>query len=133
MHPPSVPAACALRVAIADDEPLARLAIEALIQRAEGLELVGSASGVAELVELVSGTRPDVVVVDLMMPDGAAPEAARRIRAQNPDARVVGLTASENDADHAEMLRAGASGLLVKGSPLDEIVRTIPAAQPLVV
>jgi CheY-like chemotaxis protein len=123
------PAACsAVRVAIADDDPLARLAIESLIERGDGLELVGSAAGVAEIVQLVSATRPDVAVVDFMMPDGGGPEAARQIRARCPHTQVIGLTASENHDDCAEMLRAGASGLLVKGSPLDEIVQTIRRA-----
>ncbi|HEX4010683.1 MAG TPA: response regulator [Solirubrobacteraceae bacterium] len=125
---PVTAAASAVRVAIADDDPLARLAIESLIQRGDGLELVGSAGGVAEIVRLVGATRPDVAVVDFMMPDGGGPEAARQIRARCPDTQVIGLTASDNHGDYAEMLRAGAAGLLLKGTSLDEIVQTIRRA-----
>ncbi|MGH2877396.1 MAG: response regulator [Solirubrobacteraceae bacterium] len=122
-RPPTV-----IRVAIADDDPLARSAIEAMIRAGDHLELVGSAAGVDELLELVARERPDVVLADFMMPDGGGAEAARRIRASFPGTRIVALTASEGPQAYLAMLRAGADGLLVKGVSLPRLVDLIHRA-----
>lgn len=122
-RPPGV-----IRVAIADDDPLARSAIEAMIRAGDRLELVGSADGVEELLELVARERPDVAVVDFLMPDGGGAEAARRIRASCPGTRIVALTASEGPQVYLAMLRAGADGLLVKGVSLARLVDLIHRA-----
>jgi CheY-like chemotaxis protein len=123
----------AVRVAIADDDPLARLAIETMIQRGDRLELVGSAADVGEIIELVRQSHPDVAVVDFMMPGGGGAEAARQIRERSPDTRVVALTASDAPDAYLAMLRAGAAGLLVKGSPPEKLVAMIhrAAEQPV--
>ncbi|MGH2857810.1 MAG: response regulator [Solirubrobacteraceae bacterium] len=117
-----------IRVAIADDDPLARTAIEAMVRGGERLELVGSAAGVQEIVALVARELPDVVVVDFLMPGGGGAEAARRIRTAWPRTRVVALTASDGPEAYLAMLRAGADGLLTKGEPPHRLVDLIHRA-----
>ena len=117
-----------VRVVIADDDPLARMAIEAMIKRGERLELVGSAADVPQIVELAAATRPDVAVVDFIMPGGGGPEAARQIQERSPGTRIVGLTAADGPDAYLAMLRAGASGLLVKGGSAERLVEMIHRA-----
>jgi CheY-like chemotaxis protein len=117
-----------VRVVIADDDPLARMAIEAMIKRGERLELVGSAADVPQIVELTAATRPDVAVVDFIMPGGGGPEAARQIQDRSPGTRIVGLTAADGPDAYKAMLRAGASGLLVKGGSAERLVEMIHRA-----
>jgi len=117
-----------VRVVIADDDPLARMAIEAMIKRGERLELVGSAADVPQIVELAATTHPDVAVVDFIMPGGGGPEAARQIQERSPGTRIVGLTAADGPDAYLAMLRAGASGLLVKGGSAERLVEMIHRA-----
>jgi CheY-like chemotaxis protein len=114
-----------LRVAVADDEAPARLAVEKMIRHGDRLELVGSAADVDEMIELVAAGQIDVAVVDYVMPGGGGPAAARGIRERCPDTRVITLTASDTPGAYLEMLRAGASGLLVKGTSSDRLVQLI--------
>ncbi len=117
-----------IRVAIADDDPLARMAIQAMINRADGLVFVGGAPGVDEIVEIATVGRAEAVVLDWMMPDGGGAEAARRIRTRNPDMGIVALTASRSPEAAREMERAGAFGVLTKGGSVEELRRTIHEA-----
>ena len=123
-----------VRVAIADDDPLARMAIEAMIKRGDRLELVGIATDVPEIVHIVESERPDVAIVDMVMPGGGGAEAARQIRSGSPDTRVIALTAFDTPEAYLEMLSAGAAGLLVKGCTADRLVQMVhDAAERLAV
>jgi DNA-binding NarL/FixJ family response regulator len=102
-----------------------------MIKRGERLELVGSAADVPQIVELVAATRPDVAVVDFYMPGGGGPEATRLIQERSPETRIVGMTAADGPAAYRAMLRAGASGLLVKGGSADRLVQMIHRAHQL--
>jgi CheY-like chemotaxis protein len=117
-----------VRLVIADDDPLARMTIEAMIKRGERLELVGSAADVPQMVELTAATQPDVAIVDFIMPGGGGPEAARQIHQRSPGTRIVGLTAADGPDGYLAMLRAGASGLLVKGGSAERLVDMIHRA-----
>jgi CheY-like chemotaxis protein len=117
-----------VRVAIADDDPLARMAIQAMVKRCWGLTLVGAASGVQEIVEVASSERAEAIVLDWMMPDGGGAEAARRILTRDPAIRIVALTASSSDDAAREMLRAGAFSVLHKGGTARQLERTIHEA-----
>jgi CheY-like chemotaxis protein len=114
-----------IRVAIADDDPLALLAIGAMIEHRDGMKLVGTATGVEEIVELAALQRPHVVVLDWMMPGGGGPEAARRILYQSPDTQVIALTSSNAPEARKEMMSAGASRVLTKGHSADELDNSI--------
>jgi two-component system chemotaxis response regulator CheY len=115
----------AIRVLIADDDPMIRLTTSALIGRADGLELVGEAEDADEAIELAARRRPDVVLLDFNMPGGGGVRAANMIRETNPDVKLVALTADNSASAQYDMSRAGAVGFVYKGAGEDEIVRVI--------
>jgi CheY-like chemotaxis protein len=126
--PPALVSPRPVRVAVADDDPFARAAVEAIIRAGTGLEFVGSAAGAQEIVQLAAELAPDVVVVDVLMPGGGGPSATRQIREHRPATRVVALSASETPETYLAMLQAGASGVLVKGTPPSRLVELIHRA-----
>jgi EAL domain-containing protein (putative c-di-GMP-specific phosphodiesterase class I)/DNA-binding NarL/FixJ family response regulator len=113
-----------LRVLIADDEGLVREAVSALIASDDGLTLVGSARDAAEAIELAALHQPAVALIDVKMP-GGGPKAAAGIRGVSPATRIVALTAHADRATIFAMVRAGATGYLVKGSTADRILEGI--------
>jgi CheY-like chemotaxis protein/HPt (histidine-containing phosphotransfer) domain-containing protein len=117
-----------VRVAIADDDPFARLAIEAMIAHADGLVFVGGAGGVEEAVHLAVVKRPDVIVLDWMMPGGGGAEAARRILCLIANTRIVALTSSDSIEALLKMTHAGAREFLVKGCSPERLAGTIHRA-----
>ena len=117
-----------IRVLIADDEPRLRSALADLIASEESMRLVGSAGDAEEAISLAEVIRPDVAIVDVKMPAGGGPRAARGIMQASPDTRVIALSAHEDRETVLEMLRAGAVSYLVKGTAPDEIVRSIGRA-----
>ncbi|KAB2386206.1 response regulator [Actinomadura montaniterrae] len=110
-----------IRIVLADDQPLIRTGLRVLMADTPDMEIVGEAGTGAEAVALVDETRPDVVVMDVRMPDMDGIEATRRIRT----AHVVMLTTFDDDEYVYGSLRAGASGFLVKDMALEEILAAI--------
>lgn len=114
-----------VRVALADDDPLARVATAAMLEGAEWIEVVGVATGVEEIVVLAADKRPDVIVLDWMMPGGGGRAAARRILDDSPGTLIVALTSSDSLEALTEMISAGAACLVAKGGSADQLVQTI--------
>jgi EAL domain-containing protein (putative c-di-GMP-specific phosphodiesterase class I)/CheY-like chemotaxis protein len=121
-----------LRVLIADDEPDVREALAELLSRSPGLEVVGLAADAAEAIALARERRPDVALLDVRMPAGGGPRAAREILRRLPTVRVVALSAYGDPASILGMLRAGAVGYLPKGSPADELLAVLRGANGIV-
>jgi PleD family two-component response regulator len=121
----SVSAGTALRLMIADDDPVSRLMLGALIKREAGFEMVGEAVDATQAVELALRRRPDVVLLDVDMPGGGGARAAVQIREGLPEARIVAISADDSQSSQYDMMRAGAVGFITKGSPDDEILRVI--------
>jgi two-component system, cell cycle response regulator len=117
-----------IRLLIADDDPSIRLVIAALVNKQDGLELVGEAADAKEAIDFAARRRPDVVLLDFDMPGGGGVGAAIGIREANPTTRIVALSADDSQAAQYDMSRAGAVGYLVKGATEDEIVRVIRSA-----
>jgi DNA-binding NarL/FixJ family response regulator len=117
-----------VRVLIADDHPLFRDGLIALLNDGPGTELTGAASGGAEAVDLARETQPDVVVMDLHMPGLNGIEATRRIVADSPHIAVLVLTMLDGDDSIFSALRAGARGYLLKGADREQIRCGIHAA-----
>lgn len=117
-----------LRVMIADDDALARALIEAIVERDTELELVACAEDTNGAIELADEHRPDVAVLDWVMPGGGGAAAAREILLRSPETRIVALTASGEYQAVRDSLRAGAREAIVKGCPPEELLRTIRAA-----
>ncbi len=114
-----------IRVLVADDEPAVRAALAELVEAEETLELVGVAKDAEEAIELALREHPDVALLDVKMPAGGGPRAAREIRIGSLQTRVVALSAYEDRTSVLEMLRAGAVGYLVKGTRAAEIVKML--------
>jgi DNA-binding NarL/FixJ family response regulator len=114
-----------LRVLIADDHPVFRLGLASLIRSQPGLDLAAEASNGQEAVELAVGLQPDVVVMDLNMPELDGVQATRRITQAAPHIGVLVLTMLNDDETVFAAIRAGARGYYVKGAGHEEIVRGI--------
>jgi DNA-binding NarL/FixJ family response regulator len=117
-----------LRVIVVDDDPLARRMLRDVLQEA-GIVVIAEAGGGREAIELSNYYKPDVVVMDLVMPgiDGIA--ATRQIVNQTPDVRVVMLTSSDSEDVGLLTLRAGASGFLCKSVGVDALPRALRCAR----
>jgi DNA-binding NarL/FixJ family response regulator len=113
---------------IADEDELARALMKAIVERDGGLELVASAENADRAIELAGEHLPDVAVLDWVMPGGGGAAAAREILLRSPDTRIVALTTSDTGEAATDPLRDGARSSLAKGSPPDELLRTIRAA-----
>jgi DNA-binding NarL/FixJ family response regulator len=116
-----------LRVLIADDHPVVRGGLRALIDSLDGLEVVGEAADGEAAVRETQLLRPDVVLMDVRMPGLDGVEATRRIRENVPDTAVLVLTMYDDDATVFTAMRAGARGYLLKGAEQDDIVAAIRA------
>ena len=116
-----------IRVVVADDHPVVRSGIVGLLSLDEGIEVVGEASDGAEAVQMATTLHPDVILMDLRMPQLTGAEATARITQELPDVRVLVLTTYESDDDILGAIEAGASGYLLKAAPQDEIVAGIRA------
>ncbi len=114
-----------IRILIADDEPALRDAIADLLSHEDRLILVGEAGDADQAIELAVSRRPDVALVDVSMPAGGGPRAAREIIRVSPETRVIALSAFEDRPTVLEMLRAGAVGYLVKGTASEDLVLSI--------
>ena len=114
-----------ISVMIADDEPALRGALADLIAHEDDVVLIGMAGDADEAIAIASDSHPDVALVDVSMPAGGGPRAAREIGRCSPDTRVIALSAFEDRPTVLEMLRAGAVGYLVKGTTGEEIIGSI--------
>src|SRR5437763_359873 len=113
-----------MRVVIADDHPLFRDGLRSLLE-ARGVEVLGEARDGREAVNLARKLTPDVILMDLSMPDLDGLAATRLISAEVAGVRVVILTASEDDADLFEAIKSGAQGYLFKNVASDEFFRLL--------
>lgn len=113
-----------IRIVIADDHPVFRFGLRALLNAMPDTEVVGEVTTGEAAVDLVASIRPDVVLMDITMPGVGGIEATRRIRETSPDTRVLMVTMLEDDSVFAAM-RAGARGYVVKGSEPAEVLRAI--------
>lgn len=113
------------RILIADDHAVVRAGLRAVLLASPELELAGEASGGLEALELVEQTHPEVLVLDLSMPDLDGIAVTRQVKARNPETRILILTVHEDDALLREAIRAGASGYILKRAAEAELVSAI--------
>lgn len=114
-----------VRVLIADDHTIVRSGVRLLLSAEPDIDVVGEALDGAEALALTETLRPDVVLMDISMPGMDGLEATRHIKARWPDIHVLVLTMHRSDEYFFEMLKAGASGYVLKGAETSELIRAV--------
>jgi len=116
-----------LRLLVVDDHEVVRAGLIAYLDRRPGFEVVASAGTVAEAVAQAQRFIPDLVLMDVSLPDGSGIEACRRIHDEQPNVPVVFLTSSPDEVDVFDAIVAGARGYVLKQTRTAELVRTLEA------
>jgi NarL family two-component system response regulator LiaR len=114
-----------IKILLIDDHPVVRKGIRAIIETDEAFEIIGEGNNGKEAVQKYEQLFPDVVLMDLVMPEMDGIEAIRQIRAKNPNARILVLTSFSTDDKVFTAIQAGASGYLLKDSDPDDLLRSI--------
>lgn len=114
-----------IRVLAVDDHPLVRKGIASILANETDMELVAEAGNGSEAVEMFEQRHPDVVLMDLRMPQMDGIEATRKIRQADPEARIIALTSYDGDQDIYRALEAGVRGYMLKEMVHSEVVRAI--------
>lgn len=114
-----------IAVLLVDDHEVVRLGLRSLLSREPGIEVVGEAGTGAEAVAQAARLQPDVIVMDVRLPDRSGVEACREIRSMDPKVHVIMLTSHADEEAVFHSIMAGASGYLLKQVPGREVVRTI--------
>jgi DNA-binding NarL/FixJ family response regulator len=112
----------ATRVVLVDDHMLIREGLRRAFERTEEFEVVGEAGSVADAVALVGELTPDVVVMDVRLPDGSGLDAARALRASQPQVGIVVLTMYAGDEQLFDALESGASAFVAKSAPAEDVI-----------
>ena len=114
-----------IRLLVADDHPLLREGLVAVLSTQHDFEVVGEAGNGAEAVQKVAQLQPDVVLLDLEMPEMDGVEALKRMQEHNPGVRVIIFTAFDADDRILAAVQAGAQGYILKGAPRDQVFDAI--------
>jgi len=115
------------RILLVDDHAVVRQGFKMILDAQSDMEIVGEAANGREAVELAAQLRPDIVVMDVAMPELNGIEATRRVIAADPHIRVIALSMHKDSVYVREILRAGARGYLLKDSGADDLVKAIRA------
>src|SRR5688572_1261051 len=114
-----------IQIIIADDHKLIRQGLSSLLAKTEEIVVIGQANNGREAVQLTEKHRPDLVVMDVSMPDLNGIDATRQIVARSPKTKVIALSMHSDRQFVAEMFRAGARGYLLKDSAFEELATAI--------
>jgi DNA-binding NarL/FixJ family response regulator len=117
-----------IRLIIADDHPVVRTGLQGMLAGQPDFEVVGEATTGAEAVDMVAQLQPEVVLMDLQMPEMDGVAATAEIKAQYPETHVLILTTYDTDADILRAVEAGATGYLLKDAPREELFHAVRAA-----
>jgi DNA-binding NarL/FixJ family response regulator len=114
-----------ISVLVVDDHPLFRDGVVAALLTADDVEVVGEAGDVAGALAAATGLTPDLVLMDLQLPDGSGVDATRALRELQPSLRVLVMTMSDDDEAVVAAMRAGARGYVVKGTGRDDVLHAV--------
>jgi two-component system response regulator DevR len=117
-----------IRVLIVDDHAVVRIGLRSLLSHTSGFRVVGEAGTVAEALAMADQSNPDVVLMDIRLPDGSGVEACREIKKTHPDMRIVMLTSYSDEEAIVGSVMAGANGYLLKQADSDQLTRAIREA-----
>ena len=118
-----------IRLLLVDDHAVVRLGLRTLFNRATTIKIVGEAATMHEAVKEATRLTPDVILMDIRLPDGSGVEACREIREAHPDTRVLFLTSFSDDETVLSTVFSGASGYLLKEVDRDALIRAIEAVE----
>lgn len=118
-----------IRTVIVDDHALFREGLASIIQLEPDIEVSGMAGSVQEAVEVIHKLKPDLVLMDFVLPDGTGADATRKVLDEHPDCKIVFLTMSEDDENLFAAIRSGAKGYLLKNMSPSKLVTTIRSVQ----
>jgi DNA-binding NarL/FixJ family response regulator len=127
-EPQGEPPARRIRVLVVDDATESRETLRRALAFDESIEVVGEAGSGREAIDRTAELGPDIVLMDVTMPGGSGIEATQSITRRYPNTRVVALTAHEDPDTVRDMLRSGATGYVVKGAPVDELIEALHRA-----
>lgn len=132
--PPSLPKSTSdsrkIRILLADDHPIVRNGLARVIRDEPDLEVVGQASDGLQAVELTRSLQPDVVIMDVSMPNLDGVEATRRVHAECPEIKVIGLSMYDDPSHSSIMRQAGAVDFVIKTGPPSDLIDAIRAHSP---
>lgn len=114
-----------IQIVVVDDHPVLRDGLSAVLSTQPDFRVIGEAENGVEAVEIIVELRPDVVMLDLEMPEMDGVETLKRLREDNPDVRVIVFTAFDTDERILAAVQAGAQGYLLKGAPRDQIFEAV--------
>lgn len=114
-----------IRILIADDHPIVRRGLSSLLEIKSGMELVGEAVDGVEAVEMAASLKPDVILMDMVMPRKSGLEAIYDIKRENPNARILVITSFAEDDKVFPAIKAGALGYLLKDSGPEALLQAI--------
>lgn len=117
-----------IRLLIVDDHPVVRDGLAGMFAAGKEFMVVGQAANGAEALQQARLHSPDVVLMDLRMPEMGGVDAIKRLRAHDPSISVLVLTTYDNDTDVVAAIEAGATGYLLKDAPREELIRAVRAA-----
>ena len=117
-----------MRIVIADDQGMVRQGLKAMIEEQTDMEVVGEARDGWQVVELAKELSPNIIIMDISMPNLNGVEATRQIIEDNPNIKVIALSMYPHKQYVTEMLKAGASGYVLKSYLFDELVKALDAA-----
>ncbi len=123
-----------IKILLVDDHEVVRMGLRTLLERRENIAVVGEAGTVEEAVASAERTEPDVIVMDIRLPDGSGVDACREIRGQRPETKVIMLTSYADDEAIYGSIMAGASGYLLKqtrGQDLASAIGRVAAGESL--
>lgn len=114
-----------IRIVLADDHEIVRQGIKAVLGKEPGFRVVGEAKDGVEAVNLVQNLKPDVLILDLMMPGINGMEVTRQVKKKSPRSRVIILSMYSNEAYVLECLKSGAEGYVLKGSASNDLIEAV--------
>lgn len=114
-----------IKILVVDDHEVVRLGLKTLFRTVPGCEIVGEAGTVSEAIAMAEQTQPDVVLMDVRLPDGSGVEACREIRSVRPETRVIMLTSFADEEAVVASITEGAAGYLLKQADLERLVEAV--------
>ena len=114
-----------IKVLLVDDHDIVRFGIRLLLQDAQNIKIIGEAKSGNEAVKLAKELVPDVVIMDIHMPEGNGLEATKKMKRHNPDIKILALTIYNDEPYPSRLLQAGASGYITKTCDPEEMIRAI--------